>query len=79
MNEQRIATIENGRLGPLPADWVEELGLGERAALVRTEEGILIRPCPRLTWDEVFANPLPMPTDPPVLDLSEISGDDLLF
>jgi hypothetical protein len=49
------------------------------AALEKTAEGILVRPCRAVTWDEVFADKLPMGQQPSVLDLSDVSGDDLLL
>ena len=39
---------------------------------------ILIRPYTAQTWDEVYAEKLKMGT-PSALDLSEVSGDDLIF
>jgi|GEM_PF-5926403 len=34
---------------------------------------------PAATWDEIFADKLPMGKQPFALDLSEVSGDDFLF
>ena len=62
----------------LPRDWVRELGLESGVILERTDEGILIRPYSAQTWDEIYAEKLKMGT-PSVLDLSEVSGDDLIF
>ena len=62
----------------LPRDWVRELGLESGIMLERTDEGILIRPYSAQTWDEIYADKLKMGT-PSVLDLSEVSGDDLIF
>jgi hypothetical protein len=62
-----------------PADWVAELGLEHIAALEKTAEGILVRPCRTATWGEIFADKLPMGQPLPALDLSDASGDDFLF
>jgi hypothetical protein len=63
----------------LPADWAAELGLEHVAALEKTAEGILVRPCHHMTWDEIFADKLPMGQHLSPLDLSDVSGDDLLL
>jgi hypothetical protein len=49
--------------------------------LTRTAEGILVRPCPRATWDEIFATKLTIqPADPSEdPEITEVTGDDLLF
>ncbi len=62
----------------LPLDWVKELGLESGVVLERTDDGILIRPSLAQTWDEVYAEKLKM-GNPAALDLSEVSGDDLIF
>ncbi len=62
----------------LPLDWVKELGLESGVVIERTDDGILIRPYTTQTWDEVYAEKLKM-RDPSALDLSEVSGDDLIF
>ncbi|MDE0682196.1 MAG: hypothetical protein OXI63_04695 [Candidatus Poribacteria bacterium] len=59
-------------------DWVKELGLEPGVVLERTDDGILIPPSLAQTWDEVYAEKLKM-GDPTALDLSEVSGDDLIF
>jgi hypothetical protein len=45
----------------------------------RIRERILERPCPPAEWDEIFADKLSMGQQPSALDLSEVSGDDLLL
>jgi hypothetical protein len=75
----KITTIEPDHRIQLPADWVAELGLEHIAALEKTAEGILVRPCRTATWDEIFADKLPMGQQPAALDLSDVSGDDLLL
>ena len=62
----------------VPLDWVKELGLESGVVLERTDDGILIRPYTAQTWDEIYAKKLKM-GDPSTLDLSEVSGDDLIF
>ncbi len=65
----------------LPAKWSEDLKLQGVVALERTSEGILIRPCPRFTWDDIFATKLVIgsaPLDQNEDDL-EVTGDDFLF
>lgn len=62
----------------LPLDWVKELGLESGVVLERTNDGILIRPSLVQTWDEIYAEKLKM-GEPSALDLSEVSGDDLIF
>jgi hypothetical protein len=48
-------------------------------ALEKTAVGILVRPCRTATWDEIFADKLPMGQPLLALDLSAVRGDDLLF
>lgn len=78
-NAMRITPVEAGHKIQLPAEWAVEFGLDRIAALEKTAEGILVRPCPNATWDEIFADKLPMGQQPSALDLSEVSGDDLLL
>jgi bifunctional DNA-binding transcriptional regulator/antitoxin component of YhaV-PrlF toxin-antitoxin module len=75
----RITPVEAGHKIQLPAEWAAELGLENVAILEKTETGILVRPCSPATWDEIFADKLPMGQQPLALDLSEVSGDDLLL
>jgi hypothetical protein len=75
----KITPVEPDYRIQLPADWVAELGLEYIAALEKTAEGILVRPCRTVTWDEIFVDKLPMGQQLSVLDLSNVSGDDLLF
>ena len=58
MSTTQLTPVEPGRRIQLPADWSEALGLQNRVVLVRTDEGILVRPCPRATWDDIFATKL---------------------
>jgi hypothetical protein len=65
----------------LPADWAEALGLHSQVTLERTDDGILILPGPRFTWDDIFATKLTIGSAPPDpnKDELELTGDDLLF
>ena len=71
MNTTQTTVIEPGNRIRLPAQWAEALGLQDQVVLVKTDEGILVRPHPKVTWDDVFANRLPpgleMPPPPPRL------------
>ena len=62
----------------LPLDWVKELGLESGVVLEKTDDGILIRPYTAQTWDEIYAEKLKIGTLS-ALDLSEVSGDDLIL
>ena len=76
-----VAHLEPGNRIRLPPEWTEALGIGQLVLLDRTDQGILIRPCPAVTWDEIFANRLtvkPASTDTDKEDV-EVTGDDYLF
>jgi bifunctional DNA-binding transcriptional regulator/antitoxin component of YhaV-PrlF toxin-antitoxin module len=45
MTFMTIATIDSGHRLQLPAEWAQALGLERLAALEKTADGILIRPC----------------------------------
>jgi hypothetical protein len=65
--------IEPGNRIQLPADWVKALGLQGQVALDKTPDGILVRPSPPVTWDDVFATKLPIShgtTDLPEVEVS---------
>ena len=74
----KTLTLETEYKIRLPLDWVKELGLESGVVLERTDGGILIRPYTAQTWDEIYAKKLKM-GEPSALDLSEVSGDDLIF
>jgi hypothetical protein len=78
MTEKRIIPIEVGQKIQLPAEWVEDLGLDGIATVEKTSSGILVRPC-QFTWDEIFAEKLPLGQRVATQDLSELSGDDLIL
>jgi len=75
----RIAPIEAGHKIQLPAEWAPDLGMEGVVLLEKTETGILIRPCHPVSWDAIFAEKLSMSAFPAALDLSEVSGDDLVL
>jgi bifunctional DNA-binding transcriptional regulator/antitoxin component of YhaV-PrlF toxin-antitoxin module len=77
----RLTPVEAGRRIEIPAEWADELGLQKIAALERTVGGILIQPYPMpvSSWEEIFSKKLPVGPSAPTADLSEFSGDDLLF
>ena len=81
MNTTQTTVIEPGNRIRLPAEWAEALGLQDEVVLVKTDEGILVRPHPKVTWDDVFANRLSArPGDAATApEVTEVSGDDLLF
>jgi len=78
VNAMKTLALETDYKIKLPLDWVKELGLESGVVLERTDDGILIRPYTAQTWDEVYTEKLKM-GNPSALDLSEISGDDLIF
>ncbi len=75
------ALVEARNRIQLPAEWCKSLGLQGIVALEKTAEGILVRPCPRLTWDDIFATRLSVrPGNPATTpEITEVRGDDLLF
>jgi hypothetical protein len=76
-----IIPIEPGNHIQLPADWMQTLGLHDLVALERTTDGILVRPLPRTTWDEIFTTKLIIGSAPSGQqeDTAEVTGDDFLF
>jgi hypothetical protein len=79
MTSMRIIQVENGNKIQLPSDWAADLGLEQVVGLEKAPEGILVRSCSEITWAEVFSNKLPMGPHASKGDLSELSGDNLLF
>jgi hypothetical protein len=78
MDTTQTTPIESGFRIQLPPEWAEGLGLKGNVVLTRTADGILVRPCPQATWDEIFATKLTIqPADPS--DDPEITEGDLLF
>ena len=81
MSNQQTAPVEPGNRIQLPAEWADALALRGQVILERTSEGILIRPCPSTTWEEIFATKLTVGSAPPDPkdDSLELTGDDYLF
>jgi hypothetical protein len=79
MNATTTTVIEPGNRIQLPAEWTEALGLQGLVVLDKTGDGILVRPHRPATWDEIFANPLPIGQLPPEAEDFEVSKDDVLF
>ncbi len=75
----KVTAIESDDKVRLPHEWVEEFGLHGFIALEKAAEGIIVRRCPDLTWEEVFADKLTIKSSGAERDLSEVSGDDYLF
>ena len=74
----KTVSLETDYKIKLPLDWVKELGLESGIVIERTVDGILLRPYAAQTWDDIYAEKLKMAT-PSALDLSEVSGDALIF
>jgi hypothetical protein len=72
-------TLEAGNRLQLPSEWAEDLGLRGLVILNKTADGILIRPVPVASWDEVFAVKLPVGNQGSVSEDVEVAPDDLLF
>jgi AbrB family looped-hinge helix DNA binding protein len=74
-------TIDAENRIQLPADWTEALGLRGQVILERTENGILVRPSRRYTWDDIFASKLTIGSAPPATNEEELelTGDDFLL
>ena len=81
MNTTQTTVIEPGNRIRLPAEWAEDLGLQDQVVLVKTDEGILVRPHTKVTWDDIFSNRLSARPGAAAtaLEVTEVSGDDLLF
>jgi hypothetical protein len=81
MNPTQTTPLESGNRIQLPTEWADALGLRGQVALERTSDGILVRPCPRVTWEEISATKLVIGSAP--LDQNEdhveVTGDDFLF
>ncbi len=81
MGPTQVTAVEAGNRVQLPAEWSEALGLRGLVTLERTDDGILIRPGPQFTWEEIFATKLQVGSAPPDEDPDEgeVTGDDFLF
>lgn len=74
-----VTTIEPDHKVQLPPEWVAELGIQGRVLLEKGAGEITVRPCSATTWDEIFAEKLPLGLQTPSADLPEVSGDDYIF
>jgi hypothetical protein len=76
-----VASIDADNRIRLPPEGMRDLGLHGLVVLERTSEGILVRPYPRASWDDIFATKLVIGSAPPEphADTSEATGDDFLF
>jgi hypothetical protein len=81
MNTTQTTAIEPGNRIQLPAEWAEALGLQDQVVLVKTDEGILVRPQPKVTWDDIFASRLSVkPGDSAApAEVMEVTEDDIVF
>jgi hypothetical protein len=81
MSTTQLTPVEPGNRIQLPAEWADALGLHTRVLLDRTSDGILVRPCPPTTWQEIFATKLIIGSAPPDAndEAVEVTGDDFLF
>lgn len=71
-----VTKIEpDGRL-QIPGDWGDEFGPEHEVELVRCEEGILVRPLPKMAVEAALKKKLAM-NRPTHLDLADIDMDDL--
>ena len=77
--KMKIAALEADHKIQLPAEWVDELGLQGFAELEKGPDGIVVRRCSHVTWDDVFADKLTIGSHTSTPDLGEVSGDDYLF
>ena len=78
MNTTVVTPIDAQNCIHLPADWVKALGLHGEVVLERADNGILVRPHPRFTWDDIFATKLtigPAAANADEKEL-EVTGDD---
>ncbi len=71
--------LEAGNRIQLPAAWLESLGIEGAVCLDKTDAGILVRPAPKLTWNEIFATKLPMGQLQGQANHVEVTRDDLVF
>ena len=74
-----LTAIESGNRIQIPAAWAESLQLRGIVALEKTADGILVRPCPPLSWDDIFADKLSIGCPRSDLEALEVRTDDLLF
>jgi hypothetical protein len=79
MSDTKIATVEAGNRIRLPAEWAADLGLENIAELERTPEGIVVRRCRTVSWDDVYADKLSIGQQASTSGSSEVNADDLFL
>jgi hypothetical protein len=79
MTTTQLTPVEPGNRIYLPNEWVKALRLQGMVILDKTDEGILVRPCPPVSWDDVFATKLPIGQTSPEAQELEIHMDDLFL
>ena len=79
MSTTQLTPVEPGNRIYLPSEWVKALRLQGMVLLDKTDEGILVRPCPPASWDDVFATKLPIGQTSPESQELEIDTDDLFL
>ena len=67
---------ETPSAGCIDSQTVKTTGL---VTLEKTPDGILVRPCPPASWDDIFADKLPVGRSTPGPAALEVRPDDLLF
>lgn len=71
-----VTKIESDRRLKIPAEWGDEFGPDDEVELVRCENGILIKPIPKLPLHAALKQKFPM-NRPTALDLADIDMDAL--
>jgi hypothetical protein len=69
-----VTRIGSDRRLQIPPEWGDEFGPEHQVELVRCEEGILVKPLPRLPLQAALERKLPM-NRPAHLDLSDVDMD----
>jgi hypothetical protein len=76
--------LENGNRVQIPQEWIEEIGFGAEAEIVRSGKGVLILPKTdspgrKVTWDDLPSLRVRAGVLPAEGDDWELTGDDYLF
>ncbi|HEX7379742.1 MAG TPA: AbrB/MazE/SpoVT family DNA-binding domain-containing protein [Pirellulales bacterium] len=71
-----VTKIEADRRLRIPAEWGDEFGPEDEVELVRCEDGILVKPMPKLPLDAALKRKLSM-NQPTALDLADMDMDAL--
>jgi antitoxin component of MazEF toxin-antitoxin module len=81
MNQHCVIAIEPGNRIQLPQHLVESLGLQGFVAVEQVDGALLVKPCPRFSWDDISASKLVIGSAAPGQDddTLELTGDDFLF